>query len=532
MTPDTGDVAENLLTALDFAPVPAPPLKVFDLMYGGARPENVIAFGSVRPARAPLRRLGQPKPPSLPGAEARAKQRKRRKKKQEPYLHALSGIRIGERETWFEAVLEYCVGQTLYFMPNPLRPSALGHPLNKEESERLEAAENEVQSHCLRWVGARNSNVAELASIALDIDCYKVGLKPTAVLMAVLDLADEGTVPRPSMVAYSGRGAYVYWLLGGGYGGLPVANGENVAAWRRVVSHLADATLHLGADRNAMRPANWFKSPGSVCTKTGRDVLYMPLWPGATGEVPRYTLEALVDALGITHQRIEPVERPAVIQPRSRRKPEERKRKAKLGRGGECARKRVREIERLSDYRGGFVKGIREEVMWLYYCHLHGARYAAAEDTPEARSKATREVVAGTRKLASKFRPRLPESRVRAKINAFTKSHQSYRFCNATLADKLNVTEAEVEALGLESIVPAHVAQARARAKAAAKAQREAEKVAQHERIKALIAAEMSDKRIAAQEGVARATVAKLRRTIQAPAQQEQLFEGAVRGVA
>jgi len=264
------------------------------------------------------------------------------------------------------------------------------------------------------------------------------------------------------MFAFSGSGVYVVWLLADETEAPPPVTRDNLATRDRVARRFYELLQHLGADPVSLPLAHPFKAPGSITSNPDQDADYILPLSGRTRAPRLYGLDELAKLLDLQHYPF-PARRSGrrCSSGKRRRKPGDYQRRVKRGKGGECCRKRVREIELLSDYRGGFHKGCREVALWLYYTQLHGWLYANAEDTPEARSKATANAINGAAWLAERFKPPLSESRVRARINSFTKSKKQYRFRNATLAVQLGVTEVEVAALGLESIVPGHIAQAR-----------------------------------------------------------------------
>ena len=153
----------------------------------------------------------------------------------------------------------------------------------------------------LRWI-----NVCHI-----DVDLYNKGLTVAEGLAAVARMQSGGHIPPVTMIAHSGRGVWLLWLLIDMLNPgvrqqvvhgvehepwTPQRASRRASAWHaHVRGALADRLEHLGADRNALDAARFAPLPGTVKTAIGVQVEYM-----MNGEGWAYTLPALAAAIGVT----------------------------------------------------------------------------------------------------------------------------------------------------------------------------------------------------------------------------------------
>lgn len=135
-------------------------------------------------------------------------------------------------------------------------------------------------------VRRRERDLSRLTACYCDVDCGRPeSCEPGAALEwrqaqhEVETLADAGTIPQPSIMARSGRGVYVLWLLRDEYDATtpPKAWPEKLQLYK-LCNRSLNALLRthaLPADRQAIDAARVLRVPGSVHSKSGRRVQYV-----------------------------------------------------------------------------------------------------------------------------------------------------------------------------------------------------------------------------------------------------------------
>ncbi len=156
-------------------------------------------------------------------------------------------------------------------------------------------------------VWRKEKHLRTLAAAYSDIDCGRPdGDEPGAALswrQALYEagiLADTGVIPQPSIMARSGRGCYLFWLLSDAKDkSKPLrAWPEKVTAYKLVNQALSERlrTARLPADLHAIDAARVLRVPGSIHRKAQRRVEYV-IQAGADGNGFVYTLPELTDFL-------------------------------------------------------------------------------------------------------------------------------------------------------------------------------------------------------------------------------------------
>ena len=261
------------------------------------------------------------------------------------------------------------------------------------------------------------------------------------VLASVLRMADGGTIPQPSIMAYSGRGVYCLWLIReDGMEPQAVTCHDYLIArdglWTRLQHELYERTKHFAADRNSLNASHKFRVPGSIHSKAGREVRYM-LLTGSNGIVPSYTLAALAKHLDVP-ARLETHTTPAAIGAGTAY-PNRRK-------GAQAqAQKRIDEFVSLEAYRGGFSQGTRRAAIEFLCVQMQKADYPP----PKIRTAAER--------LQAACNPPEPDSHYTPGKVADEVINRLYKPMNTkmpTWAKRLKITETEVTELHLTNLVP------------------------------------------------------------------------------
>ena len=148
--------------------------------------------------------------------------------------------------------------------------------------------------------------VVRLGAIFVDIDCgrdvWDYSAEEAADVLGELVLA--GRLVLPSMLQFSGRGLWAFWLLRDEEdpSTTPFANAENRELWTALQQVTADAIARefpgLRLDRPAGDLARVTRLHGSVNPSAERRVHY-ELLPGPDGEPIRYSLAELADFYGL-----------------------------------------------------------------------------------------------------------------------------------------------------------------------------------------------------------------------------------------
>ncbi len=114
----------------------------------------------------------------------------------------------------------------------------------------------------------RNIRHLRALYIDLDLDLNRIG-KAEAVYKVFI-LAEEGKIPRPSMVVDSGRGIHLYWRIQN-------APYKALYTWQQLEDYLYNNLKHLWADRSATDAARLLRLPSTINSRNGAlcKILYM-----------------------------------------------------------------------------------------------------------------------------------------------------------------------------------------------------------------------------------------------------------------
>lgn len=447
---------------------PLAPLDVVDAVFADCRDDSLIAIASRRPER------------NAPDTFA---------------IKALAPVPVAARYDWLPEVFRHQLEHTQYFMVNTLDQRAV----------RRNWTTRRIGEHaCLSWFDATNANVRELSAILLDLDVWRADVPhpyqndPAEALGHAVTLWLKGRLPMPAMAAFSGRGAYLLWLLADERAvGPPLATPDNRECWRLIASELSRRLVHLGADQTW--PAHWYKRPGTRDFRTGEEVKYMFFAGSKSGAMRRHRLSDLQQLLGVYHCAIDARGPPGLpcSPSRHRKKPQNRLRNVRRGKGGEPHRRRCIEIERLSAHRGGIREGRRAVATWTYFLSVRAWLRTCGDGSAEGRAEAHREALEKTVAFAGTFQPPLTPEEVRRQVQPPRSATAPRYWRGSTVAKMFAITPAEVAALDLEAVVPADIAARRKVVADAAKDARRSRRAARREPIVRMIRAGLSDATIA-----------------------------------
>lgn len=254
-----------------------------------------------------------------------------------------------------------------------------------------------------------------------DVDCHKVNLNEIQMCGVVLSAQHKRILPRVSLMVRSGRGVWLFWLLGDIRDPRKPQRAwpEKITQWTEIQKAIHERLAMCGADaRDAARVT---RVPGSIHTGTNLEVFYM--WQGdRRGLVPVYTLDDMARALNLTRS--------------FGKGPAKRRGWIALHRG------RLQRFEQLRSMRRGFSEGCRNRALLLYVTFM--LKNGFGQD----------KIMENAARFGAECRPPLSDQEIRNDVASAQKAKQSHRrVTNGTISDWLQISPEE-SAL-LESWAPA-----------------------------------------------------------------------------
>jgi hypothetical protein len=311
------------------------------------------------------------------------------------------------------------------------------------------------------WFERKKVNAAEITAVYVDVDVGRDDSAMTAddALEIILNRCAIGRLPLPNFVTFSGRGLNLVYLLreeGDGQRRPVSATPDALRRHSRLVAALAEAVADLENDAGAARA---LVQPFKFCgTATGYGTRVRSYRLRDDGEFTSYrTLTELEAVVGTDWRRDRRAERSGrrTVRPRTNK-------------GGAFApwRARIRELQLLNSARNGIAEGQRSWfVLFFADARFRAFGRAGCADHIE-------QVIRDALQLNQTFRPPQRddevESRVRYALQYVLGGGRAAKSTHVALT--LHVIRAEVDALGLRSILPPAVRDERERAHAEAKA--------------------------------------------------------------
>lgn len=357
--------------------------------------------------------------------------------------------------------------QTKALSVNTFKRSAMKRGIT--DREYLQAIEDARP----RWYNHKAHNVAELVTIFADLDVGKPhddALPPISGADAVAEvarLALNGIIPFPSMLALSGTGAYALWCLKSSRSEKPPKRTtENAHLWRLVGGELhrtLDRALLYPDPRALNRLTQVMKAPGTLDTKTGNAVVFMPFYvphpDTGRSSIALYTLHDLIERLDLPsvdapHRRRE-IAAPLPPMPTGEGIPSRRyalkAAKSPSPKDGGTSkaqapfRARVRDLEVIAQDRGGFKPGCRHFAA-LHYYGASWAFYRIKHPAQEAHRLACLALIGFNRRWC---KPSLPEREIsRMMSGKHTRAHYH------TVMKDLGISDDEARRLDLTQLMP------------------------------------------------------------------------------
>lgn len=123
------------------------------------------------------------------------------------------------------------------------------------------------------------NNIRQFRALFMDLDCGGENKQFTAY--SVFELAENGEIPRPTMIVDSGRGIHLYWRIKNApYGALNT--------WQELQDFFYIKLKELGADRKATDAARVLRLPSSINSRNGEKCRV--LWQDNEEEYSMYDL--------------------------------------------------------------------------------------------------------------------------------------------------------------------------------------------------------------------------------------------------
>lgn len=120
----------------------------------------------------------------------------------------------------------------------------------------------------------KETNLAQIRNIGIDIDCYTVGLSPEAAREKIQQMIAANEIPNPNLLIWSGNGLQLVYSIDGG--------ASPSLAWltKHITAQLVAQTTVLGSDAACTDVTRVFRLPGSYNKKKGKDVklVRVELW--------------------------------------------------------------------------------------------------------------------------------------------------------------------------------------------------------------------------------------------------------------
>ena len=378
-----------------------------------------------------------------------------------PYqFRNVGAVRVGDLAGMFPAFARW-ITHDAYMMVNAVHRAA---PWQNKETG-------------LPDVWRKEKHLRTLTACYVDIDCGRPESDEPGARLDDWDaisyagrLADMGVIPVPSIMARSGRGVYLFWLLHDHKDPAQPQSAwpEKLELYKAVNKALGERLRAQGlpADPKATDGARVLRVPGSIHRKAGRRAEYL-IPKAGDGKGFFYSLQ---DLAGFLNHAAPVGDLPAPVRIEAAAPATRYKKTKNEGSAPNCARgpkvlnaKRAEDLLRLEQYRGGFLKRGqayadgsistgRRLALTLYCLFLRGSGLDQAAALPAVLD------------MARNARPPLGEmedDQDPAAILSGVYSNRSRRYSDKTLFRILKITPDLARELNLKTIVPPEVRQER-----------------------------------------------------------------------
>lgn len=202
-------------------------------------------------------------------------------------------------------------------------------------------------------------NVRSVALSFVDIDCDELpwakDLTPLERANFILQVCDESSIPRPSVIVHSGRGLHLKWLY------TKAIPHPALTRWSVVEKHLVEKFRAFGADPKATDAARFLRLVATTNTKAEQsknrcEVVYVNVESTLDGSICRYEFDKFADqVLPFTRQQIREFRKLKKEQAKSK----ETKSKQTKWNPQTINAMRAEDLEKLVELRGGMPEGKR-----------------------------------------------------------------------------------------------------------------------------------------------------------------------------
>ena len=364
-------------------------------------------------------------------------------------------IPIDQRQLYFPSWITQQLENTKYIGTNTFRQSAL----REYRTRKPQPPELYIDSHRRgkpEYFEFKNEHVRELVTIIADLDVGRPDTISTEdAVGALVARALHGHIPHPSMIGYSGTGAYAIWLLREPHSmDPPLHTKQNAHRWKMITDVIFQKIEDLKPDRIATSKAQWLKAPGTIDTKTGKKVVYLPFYiPNEVGDpsIRLYTLEELIEELDVPSADTVPQIPADELRKWEVYKPPPKTLPAKPKTGGVSKamapyRARYQDMETLAISRRGFREPHRYKACFYYFNAVRPC-YGMTHEETEAFAIAARKMFEFNRRYCS---PPLPNGEV---IKILRTGKRVHSFAQTIVRD-LGVTREEANDLDLRALIP------------------------------------------------------------------------------
>lgn len=211
----------------------------------------------------------------------------------------------------------------------------------------------------------RKSALKSIALSFIDLDCYKyewaAGMTPEQMAASFNRFCDAVSVPRPSLIVFSGRGLQCKWLYDKA---IPC---KALPRWDAVQKELCRKFAQYGADQNAKDCSRILRVEGTMNTKSRRYVYVVYRQHDEQKQVRRFGFDAFADS-------ILPFTREELRQKRQARsicqKKSEQQNASSTLTIQTLHKARAADLVKLAELRGGIKEGHREVFLFDLMCSL------------------------------------------------------------------------------------------------------------------------------------------------------------------
>jgi hypothetical protein len=236
-------------------------------------------------------------------------------------------------------------------------------------------------------VERKETNLRYLSACYVDLDFYNISesLSFADVSYIVQKMTENGSIPAPSIIANSGRGAYLLWLLidedNNRASVPPRAWPEKIILYKAINKAIGKRMTELSWDKRAFDGSRVLRVPGSIHLKADQIVKYQ-LQFNIAGRVFFYTLRELANFCGLPY-----LQKPDLMDVRNaiagelQLFPLYRKTKKKGAIPNNIKGFRILNLKRIQDlitieqFNGGFPKGCRRRRLTIYCEFLRKAGF-------------------------------------------------------------------------------------------------------------------------------------------------------------